>query len=76
MLTSNTSIPTLNQKIASAIVSSPHLDTRRITVRTSKGCVVLCGQTETWFAKQMAQESLRGIEGVVHIDNQLVVDSL
>ncbi len=53
---------------------SPHVDKRRIKVKTNGGHVVLCGKTDSWFAKQMAQESLRGIEGIILIDNQLVVE--
>jgi len=74
MSASSTSTASLNKQIAAAIVLSPHVDKRRIKVKTNGGHVVLCGKTDSWFAKQMAQESLRGIEGIILIDNQLVVE--
>jgi len=64
----------LHQQIAKAIVHNPHLDSRRIKVRANRGRVVLCGSAETYFEKQMAQEALRGIEGITSIENELEVD--
>jgi len=64
----------LHQQIAKAIVHNPHLDSRRIKVRTSRGRVVLCGSAESFFEKQMAQEALRGIEGITSIENELEVE--
>lgn len=69
------SAPCLNQQIATAIVGNPHLDSRRIKIRTSDGRVILCGTADSWFEKQMAQEALRGIEGITQIENQLQVDN-
>lgn len=65
---------TLHQKIAKAIVHNPHLNCRSIKVRTNQGKVILCGSTDSFFAKQMAQEALRGIEGITSIENELEVD--
>lgn len=64
----------LHQQIAKAIVHNPHLDSRRIKVRTNSGRVVLCGSAESFFEKQMAQEALRGIEGITSIENELEVN--
>ena len=64
----------LHQQIANAIVHNPHLNSRRIKVRTNRGRVVLCGSTGSFFEKQMAQEALRGIEGITSIENELEVD--
>jgi len=76
METSNQSTLTLHQEIANAIVHNPHLDCRRIKVRTNRGEVVLCGSTDSFFEKQMAQEALRGIESITLIRNELkVVDN-
>jgi osmotically-inducible protein OsmY len=69
-----TSFPLLHQQIAKAIVRSPHLDSRKIKVRTNRGRVILCGSTESFFEKQMAQEALRGIEGITSIENELEVE--
>ncbi len=67
------SAPCLNQKIATAIVGNTHINSRQIKVRTSNGRVVLCGTADSWFEKQMAQEALRGIEGITQIENLLKV---
>ena len=64
----------LHHQIAEAIVHNPHLDSRRIKIRTNRGRVVICGSTETYFEKQMAQEALRGIEGITSIKNELEVE--
>ena len=63
----------LHKQIAKAIVHNPHLNSRRIKVRTNRGRVVLCGSAESFFEKQMAQEALRGIEGITSIENDLEV---
>ncbi len=64
---------TLHRKIAKAIVHNPHLNCRSIKVRTNQGRVVLCGSADSYFEKQMAQEALRGIEGITSIENELEV---
>lgn len=70
-LSSTTSL--LHQQIAKAIVHNPHLDSRRIRVRTNNGRVILCGSADSFFEKQMAQEALRGISGITSIENELDV---
>jgi hypothetical protein len=35
----------------------------------------LTGRLPTWFLKQLAQEAMRGLPGVDHVDNQIVVAS-
>ncbi len=69
----NTSTPILHQQIANAIVHNPHLNSRRIKVKTSRGKVILCGTAASFFEKQMAQEALRGIKGIKSIRNELKV---
>lgn len=64
----------LHQQIANAIVHNPHLNSRRIKVQTNRGRVILCGSAGSFFEKQMAQEALRGIEGITSIENELEVD--
>ena len=67
---------TLHQQIADAIIHNPHFDCRRIKVRTKRGEVVLCGSTDSFFEKQMAQEALRGIEDITLIRNDLIVEQV
>jgi osmotically-inducible protein OsmY len=63
----------LHQQIAAAIVHNPHLNSRKIKVRTNRGRVVLCGTAVSFFEKQMAQEALRNIDGITSIENELEV---
>ena len=74
MQMSSTTTPMLHHQIAEAIVHNPHLDSRRIKIRTNRGRVVIWGSTESYFEKQMAQEALRGIEGITSIKNELEVE--
>ena len=73
MQTSSHTDSKLHEQIANAIVHSPHFDCRRIKVRTNQGQVVLCGSIDSFFEKQMVQESLRGIENITVIRNELQV---
>lgn len=69
-----TTTTALHHQIANAIIHNPHLDCRRIKVRTKQGQVVLSGSTDSFFEKQMAQEALRGIEDITLIRNELTVE--
>lgn len=60
-------------QVADAISSSPHIARAGVTYETHQGHVVLKGTVTSYFQKQMAQEALRGVEGVSQIDNELVV---
>ena len=56
---------TLHQRVEYAIVQNPHLNSCNIQHRTDDdGNLVIEGEAETYFAKQMAQEALRHVEGV------------
>ena len=57
----------------SAIDKNPHTKPADIVVRIDSGCLTLTGQVDSFFTKQMAQESLRGIDGITEINNQLEV---
>ena len=73
-MNSTATTPTqLHQEIAAAIVHNPHLNSRKIKVRTNRGRVVLCGTAVSYFEKQMAQEALRNIDGITSIQNELEV---
>ena len=60
-------------QIHSAVVHNPHLNHRRMHIKTRQGRVVIRGTVDSFFEKQMAQEALRGIEGVKAIENHLEV---
>lgn len=63
----------LHQKIHFSLSNSPFIRGRDVTFAIDESEVVLSGQVRSYFQKQMAQESLRGIDGVGRIRNDLVV---
>lgn len=63
----------LDHQIRSALEQSPHLTGRKLRFETSDGRVILKGVVRSYYQKQMAQESLRELDGVDLIENQLEV---
>ena len=61
-------------QIHSAVVHNPYLNHRAMHIKTKQGRVVIQGTVGSFFEKQMAQEALRGIEGVKSIENHLEVN--
>lgn len=66
----------LLQRVDSAIKKSPHLAGHQVFCQEERGVVVLHGQVRSFFQKQMAQESLRNVDGVEKVINELEVDWL
>jgi osmotically-inducible protein OsmY len=64
---------TLATRVSSAIANNPHLMRRRVHFETQQGRVVLKGTVKTYYQKQMAQEAVRRLDGVDHIENNLEV---
>lgn len=63
----------LQSRVMVALKQNPHLPGRRLDCEMSQGRVVLRGVVGTYYQKQMAQETLRSIEGVHQIENLLQV---
>lgn len=64
----------LGNQIQSIMVHHPHLHQRKVHFRNpQRGHVVLEGEVQSWFEKQLAQEALRSVVGITSIDNQLIV---
>ena len=63
----------LESRINSTIRKSPYLHAHQLHFEAQGGRVVLRGVVNSYFHKQMAQETLRRVEGVDHIENQLEV---
>lgn len=63
----------LQQRVTSALERSPHVAHRTLRFETCDDRVILRGTVRSWYQKQMAQEMLRGVEGVGEIENQLEV---
>jgi osmotically-inducible protein OsmY len=53
--------------------TSPHIRTSRVSCQFSRGVLRLRGRLATYFQKQVAQETVRGIEGVTDIVNEIEV---
>ena len=65
---------TLQQRVQNAIVQNVHLNSCNIQCETdATGKLIIEGEANTFFAKQMAQEILRNVEGVSLIENGLTV---
>lgn len=60
-------------RVDAAIKSSPHLKRRELHCEIDDGHVVLKGVVQSYYQKQMAQEAVRHVDGVQHIDNELQV---
>jgi len=63
----------LDDRVLTALERNPYLVRRNLRFETSAGRVTLRGVVNTYFQKQMAQESLRHVDGVDEIDNELEV---
>jgi osmotically-inducible protein OsmY len=63
----------LESRVLTALANNPHLPRRRFECETQQGKVVLRGIVGSYYQKQMAQETLRSIEGIHQIENLLQV---
>lgn len=46
---------------------------RNLSVELAPGCVVLHGETTTYYAKQLAQHGIRDLLPQVHLENAITV---
>ncbi len=63
----------LEERVSCALERNPRLANRDLRFETADGQVTLRGSVRTYYEKQMAQESLRRIDGIQQINNELVV---
>ena len=64
----------LDHLVHQALSQSPFLaTTRQVRFETQEGKVVLQGVVNSYYQKQMAQETLRRVKGVDQIENRLEV---
>lgn len=63
----------LNRKIVAALGRCSYIRNSSLRLDVRSGRVVLSGDVPSYFLKQMAQESLRSVEGVEEIQNELEV---
>ncbi len=64
---------TLPERIDSAIRRNPHLAGRRFSIQEDHGHVVLRGVVNSYYQKQLAQETAWSVDGVDAVENQLEV---
>lgn len=64
----------LFDRIRDALSTSPYVPNQGVDVETADGHVVLRGYVKTFFQKQMAQETVRRIDGVQQVENLLQVN--
>ena len=65
--------PSLADRLASALETSPYFNGRTLRIETDGSRVVMQGIVKTYFQKQMAQEAIRRVAGVEHVENCLEV---
>lgn len=63
----------LETLVGSALMQSPYLATKNLRFETHQGRVVLLGKVNSYYQKQMAQETVRRLDGVHHVENHLEV---
>lgn len=68
-----TTATTLEGRIESAISRAPHLVDKLVRIEMHAGHVVLRGVVRSYYQKQMAQETVRTVDGVAQVENQLEV---
>ena len=66
----------IENQLKTIINQNPHLQQNRFHFDARVGRVTVQGKVKSWYEKQMAQEVLRSIEGVVEIDNELTVEAV
>jgi osmotically-inducible protein OsmY len=64
----------LENNLSALIAKNPHLPFRRMRIERGDGRVVLKGVVGSYYHKQLAQETLRRLEGITTIENQLEVN--
>ena len=68
-----TCIATLEERIGFATDDSPYLAGSNVSVATDTRRVVVRGVVNSYYEKQMAQETLLRVDGVESVDNHLEV---
>lgn len=64
----------LEERVTDALERHPHLSRRALSVEAEAGRVILRGKVSSYFEKQLAQEAVRRVDGIHHIDNELEVN--
>ena len=63
----------LRELIHSTLARSPHLAGKQLRIEMSEQGIVLKGVVRSYYQKQLAQETVRSIDGVERVQNELEV---
>src|SRR5207249_4488171 len=63
----------LDTQLQNALAQNPFLTGRKLRIEMNEGRLTLHGTVNSYYHKQMAQESLRHLAGVSEIENRLEV---
>lgn len=74
MIDANEMSPALDEQVFAALAESPYFRRHKLRCETQEGRVILRGKVGSFYQKQMAQETLRRVDGVEHIENLLEVN--
>jgi osmotically-inducible protein OsmY len=66
----------LADRVSSVLARNPHFSHRNLRCEAADGRVVLRGVVRSYYQKQMAQETLKSVDGVIEIENHLEVSWL
>jgi len=63
----------IEEKVKRALLRDPYVESNAITVEVTNGVVELYGTVDTYFEKSQADEAASRVNGVVLVDNGLIV---
>ena len=66
-------VASLQDQVENILSANPYLTHQKLQSETERGRVVLRGVVRSFYQKQMAQETLRHVDGVEEIENLLEV---
>jgi hyperosmotically inducible protein len=64
---------TITTKIKGGLIQDPYLSVFTISVKTFEGTVTLMGSVDSQFAKDRAGALTQTIDGVVQVNNHIIV---
>ena len=63
----------VDEQVSMALRQNPHLQGRNLRFETNERRVTLRGQVNSWYQKQMAQETLLRLDCIDLVENHLEV---
>lgn len=63
----------LIKRVEDVLLASPHIPRHRVQIENRAGHIVVRGAVDSFYQKQMTQETILRVEGVERLENQLEV---